>query len=162
MILSFVLTWCNFLHLIFISVLKINSCQFYCCYWVRSYFVPARLSFFSLQFKKHVYSQTHNLPLLWFCFTAVCSLFKKTRDLICSDTERHRVCKSKYSRVVCLVLTIYWLISKDSRWAADQSCMVWRFCFFKKNLFLHYCFSLCLSSGRRAGMLTNMQVSSYM
>lgn len=48
----------------------------------------------------------------------------------------------------CLVLNIYWLISKDSRWATHQSCMVWRLFF---HLFLHYCLRSCFSSGRRAG-----------
>lgn len=122
---------------------------------MRNGFVHARLSSFFLQFKKHKYIPKHIIFL--------CSGFGSLQCAACSKEQVLNLCPvlipkgivyvKANTEVWCyLLLPIYWLISKDSKWATDQSCMVWRFFFF--NLCLHYGFRSCFSNGRRAGRKT--------
>lgn len=44
--------------------------------------------------------------------------------MFCSASER---CHEHWNMMLLGFLSIYWLISNDSKWKMNQSCMMWRF-----------------------------------
>lgn len=132
-------------------------------------FVHTRLSSFFLEFKKHRYIPKHIISFALVLVHCNVQPVQKNRDVICSDAERHMYVKANTEVWCFLVLILYWLISKDSRWATHQSCMGWRLFFF----FICFCTTIsdlvlavveqaggCGREGKR--MLIGMQVSSCM
>lgn len=106
---------------------------------------------FFLQFKKH-----KCFPKYTFC---LCSGFGSLQPAACSKGNGGLICVlfcclkgtihvRADTEVWCFLISgIYWLISNDSKWTTDESCMVWGLFY----LCLHYSLKSHFRNARRAG-----------